>query len=93
MPTADRLCALAAAIGGNAWGLHIGKPRVYLSARLLHAKVYLAFPKATDNNLGRPVLRIQHNRPRRPYSSRKRITVKEYNAALLAARQWVQNNE
>jgi hypothetical protein len=93
MCVAEKLKKLAAAVGGNAWGADVGYPRVYFNSRLLHAKVFIAFPKAAGDNLGCPVLRVQHQRPGRPYPLKKRITTDDYKSVLLAARQWVQNND
>ena len=92
MCVAETVHRLAEAIGGKEWGVNIGKPRVYLISRLQHAKVYIAFPKAVGDNLGLPVLRIQHQRPGRPYPSHKRIRAAEYKVVLLAAREWMQKN-
>ena len=93
MCVAEKLQRLAAALGGKAWGVDIGSPRVYFNSRLMHAKVFIAFPKAAGDNLGCPVLRVQHQRPGRSYPLRKRITTADYKPVLLAARQWVQKND
>jgi hypothetical protein len=92
MCVAKTLHKLAEAIGGKAWGVDIGMPRVYFGSRLLHAKVFIAFPKAVGASLGCPVLRIHHQRPGRPYPLHKRIQADDYKAVLVAAQQWLQKN-
>lgn len=88
----EKLQAVAAAVRGKAWGADIGKPRVYLAARLQHVQVYLDFPKAAADELGTPVLKIHHRRPGKPYPLRKRVTAAEFRALVLAARSWMQKN-
>lgn len=58
MTIADQLTAAAAAIGGKAWGVEKGKPRIYVQTRRRDVTAYFSFPDADAADLGGAQLQV-----------------------------------
>ena len=92
MTSVEKLTAVANEVGGNLWGVELGKPRIYLQSRLQDVKVFLDFPKATDVTVGPVYLRI-HGPASRHYKRRdgssRAIKAAEFRWAVLKARDYM----